>query len=350
MAETPIRIGVVGAGANTRSRHIPELQRIPGVEVVSVANRSRQSSERVAAEFHLPTVYDDWRTLVETDDTDAIVIGTWPYLHLQVTLEALAAGKHVLCEARMAMNLEEARRMLEASQKHPELVAQLVPSPMTLGVDKTIIRLLREGYMGNLLAVEVHAPGSSFVDRDAPLHWRQNAELSGNNIMGMGIWVEAVQRWVGDFTRVYAQGRPFVSERTDPETGERVSTSIPDHLNILAETVSGAEAHFQFSAVTGLAPGPSVWLYGSEGTLQYCPTEDTLYGGQRGAKTLEPIPIPESESGGWRVEREFIGAIRGEEPVTRTTFADGVRYMEFTQAVHLSLAFRQPYVLPLPPG
>ncbi len=348
MNHTPIRIGIVGAGANTRSRHIPALQGIPGVAVVSVANRSRASSERVSAEFGIPTVYDEWQSLVHADDTDAIVIGTWPYLHCEVTLAALSAGKHVLCEARMAMNLAEARQMEAASQAHPELITQLVPSPMTLGVDHTIIRLLREGYLGELLAVEVQANGSTFLDRDTPLHWRQNRDLSGNNIMSMGIWFEAVQRWLGNATQVYAQGKAFVPERTDPATGKQVSISIPDYLHILAELPSDVQAHFQFSAVTGLAPEPGVWLYGSNGTLQYRPNEDTLYGGKRGADSLERIPIPETEQSGWRVEQEFIAAIRGEEKVRRTTFEDGVRYMEFTEAVRLSLDSRHVITLPLP--
>jgi predicted dehydrogenase len=348
LAHSPIRVGIVGAGANTRSRHIPGLRAVPGVEVVSVANRSRASSERTAAELNIPTVYDDWQTLVQAADTDAIVIGTWPYLHCEVTLAALNAGKHVLCEARMAMDLDEARRMLGASRSHPELVAQLVPSPMTLGVDNTIIRLLREGYLGDLLALEVQANGSSFLDRDSPLHWRQDRNMSGNNIMSMGIWFEAVQRWVGDPTRVFAQGKVSVSERTEAATGKLVSLSIPDHLHVLAELPAGAQAHCQFSAVTGLAPEPSAWLFGSAGTLQFRANEEALYGGRRGATTLERISIPESEHGGWRVEQEFIGAIRGEEKIKRTTFEDGVRYMEFTEAVRLSLDSGQAVDLPLP--
>lgn len=347
MSDSPIRVGVVGAGSNTRGQHIPKLQEIPGVAVVSLANRSRTSSERVAAEFRIPTVYDDWQTLVQADDTDAIVIGTWPYLHCEITLAALHAGKHVLCEARMAMNLDEARKMLAASQAHPDRIAQIVPSPMTLGVDSTIIRLLREGYVGDLLAVEVQANGSAFLDRETPLHWRQDRRLSGNNIMSMGIWFEAVQRWVGDATYVYAQGQAFVPERTDKETGERIPISIPDYLHVLAVLESGAQAHFQFSAVTGLAPEPSVYLYGTEGTLQYRPNEDALYSGQRGATTLEPIAIPDNERGGWRVEQEFVGAILGTEKIKRTTFADGVRYMEFTEAVRKSLDSRQGVTLPM---
>jgi predicted dehydrogenase len=345
---SPIRVGIVGAGANTRERHIPELRSIPGVEIVSVANRSRTSAERVAAEFGIPKIYECWEDLVQAEDADAIVIGTWPYLHCDVTLATLSAGKHVLCEARMARDLSEARRMLAAAHAHPALVAQLVPAPMTFGVDKTIARLIREGFLGELLAVEVRANGSSFLNRDAPLHWRQNRALSGNNILSMGIWYETILRWIGGASRVYAQGKAFVSERTDLETGQRVPISVPDHIDILAVMHAGVQAHFQFSAVTGLASEPSAWLYGSEGALQFRLEEDALYGGRRGATSLERIPIPAEEKADWRVEREFVGAIRHEEPVRLTTFEDGVRYMEFTEAVRLSLDTGQAISLPLP--
>ena len=155
MRNETIRVGIVGAGANTRLRHIPGLKAMKGVEVVSVANRSRESGERVARKFGIPTVYDTWRELVEADDTNALCIGTWPYLHCPVTLAALENGKHVLCEARMAMNASEARAMLEAARRRPHLVAQLVPAPHTLKADRAIQALIAEGYVGDLLAVEL---------------------------------------------------------------------------------------------------------------------------------------------------------------------------------------------------
>ena len=73
-------------------------------------------------------------------------IGTWPYTHKSMTIAALAAGKHVLTEARMAMDLAEAKEMLAASRASPQLVAQVVPSPMTLAYDGTIKRLLRDSF------------------------------------------------------------------------------------------------------------------------------------------------------------------------------------------------------------
>ena len=208
MSNDTIRVGVVGAGANTTTHHIPKLQAIDGVEVISVCNRSRESSERVAQQFGIPTTYENWQELVAASDTNAIVIGTWPYMHCRLTLAALAANKHVMCEARMAMNAQEAHAMRNASRENTHLSAQIVPSPFSLRVDNTIKRLIGDGYIGDVLAVEVRA-GGTFLDPDAPMHWRDDFNLSGFNIMSMGIWYEALLRWVGEATEVVAMGKPM---------------------------------------------------------------------------------------------------------------------------------------------
>ena len=334
---TAIRIGIVGAGANTRSRHIPNLKSQTGVEIVSVCNRSRESSEKVAKEFGIPRVCQHWKELVESADIDAVVIGTWPYLHCPVTLAALAAGKHVLTEARMAMNAAEARLMLEASRRNPHLVTQVVPSPYTLKIDRTVQKLLAEGFVGELQALEVRANAPSFLDRESPLHWRHDRDLSGFNILGMGIWYEAVMRWVGEAKTVRAMTRVSVKQRKN-SSGVMKTVSVPDHVDILAEMACGAQARFQFSAVTGLAPGPEVWLFGSEGTLRYDASSEKLSGARRGETALHEIAIPAELAIGWRVEEEFINAIRGVEKVKFTTFEDGLKYMQFTEAVSRSAA------------
>ena len=343
MSSEPIRVGIIGAGANTRDRHIPGLQAIEGVEIVSVCNRSAESSARAAQQFGIPTTYAHWNELVEAPDTNAIVIGTWPYLHCQATLAALAAGKHVLCEARMAMNATEAWEMYDAAQANPHLVVQIVPSPMTLRVDATLKRLLAEGYLGDLLAIELRV-GGDFLDTAAPLHWRQDFDLSGFNIMSMGIWYEAVLRWVGEATRVQAMGKIFTRMRTD-ESGTLRTVRVPEHVDVVADMACGAQLHMQVSSVTGLAGAPEAILFGSDGTLRFA--DNKLYGGKRGDADLQEIPIPAEEAGGWRVEEEFVNAIRGLEKVTHTTPLSGVKYMEFTEAVTRSMQTGQAISLPL---
>ncbi len=342
MTQQAIRVGVIGAGTNTKMFHIPGLQAIDGVEIVTVCNRSRESSERVAQEFNIPATHAHWTDVVADDGIDAIVIGTWPYLHAPITIEALEAGKHVLCEARMALDAVEARQMHETAVAHPELVAQVVPSPFTLGVDATVKRLIAEDFIGRPLAIEIHH-GNTFLDTDSPLHWRQDADLSGHNVLTMGIWYEALLRWVGEATRVAAMGRVFTTMRRGPDGAMR-AVRVPEHVEIIADMACGALAHMRFSAVTGADSGPEAFIFGSHGTLRFDGRD--LYGARR-IQSLEKIEIPANEQGRWRVEAEFIGAIRGQEPVRLTTFRDGVKYMEFTSAVAQSIANGGTIELPL---
>lgn len=344
--EPDIRIGVIGAGANTREKHIPKLAALDGVEVVGVANRSHGSSERVAREFGLSKVYLDWHEVIEDKDINAVVIGTWPNLHAPATIAALAAGKHVLTEARMAMNASEAHAMFETSQDNPDLVTQVVPSPFTLHADRTIQRLVAEGFLGELLAIDVQA-GGGFLDREAPLAWRQDYELSGCNVLQLGIWYEAVMRWVGPAARVMAMGKTFVKMRSDA-AGLMRAVRIPEHMDVVADMACGAQAHFRMSAVTPLTGPPSATLYGGDAALRFI--DGKLMAAKKGGKDWREVKIPAEENVGWRVEEEFVRAIRGQERVSRTTFYDGLQYMEFTEAAARSLATGRTIPLPLVPG
>jgi predicted dehydrogenase len=340
-----IRVGVIGAGANTRARHIPGLRAQPGVEIVSVVNRSQASSELAAQELGIARVAGSWREMLADSGIDAVMIGTWPYLHCPVTLAALAAGKHVLTEARLAMNLAEARQMRDAARMRPDLVTQVVPAPFTLGVDRTVQRLLRDGFLGRLLTIEVRVADGQFLDPAAPLSWRQDADLSGLNVMSLGIWYECVMRWVGEASAVMAKGRTFVTQRVDA-AGVLRAVRVPEYVAVLADMACGALASFTVSAVSGLLKTGEIVLCGTEGTLRFA--DGVLTGARRGDETLQPVAIPADEAGGWRVEEEFINAIRGLEPVTHTTFAAGVKYMAFTEAVALSMA--EGRNIPLLPG
>ena len=346
MTDDTIRIGFIGAGANTTLRHLPEFKEIQGVELVSVANRSRASSQRVADEWQIPTVYDSWVDLIEASDTNAVCVGTWPYMHCAMVLAALENNKHVMTEARMAMNAEQAHIMLEASREKPELVTQIVPAPHTLKVDNTIKELIADGYLGDILSVDMAVHQGGFIDYDGPFHWRHDRDLSGYNIMQMGIWYEAMMRWVGPAGSVTSLSRVNVKARKDGE-GNRRFTTIPDHVEILCEMVSGPVLRMRLSTVTGLAPDDGVWMFGTEGTLRLDASTMTVYGGRRSDTALKEIEILPEKQGHWRVEEEFINAIRGEEPITHTSFQDGVKYMEFTEAVTRSAQTGQKIYLPL---
>jgi predicted dehydrogenase len=343
--ERTIRVGIVGAGGIVGSTHIPGLRRMPGVEIVAVANRSLESSRRAADEFDIPRAYADWERLLDDDGIDAVLIGTWPYMHRTITLAALESGRHVLCQARMANNAAEAHEMLAASQRHPNLVCQLVPSSSGYSIDRALLSLLAGGQVGEILSVEVARLQRGFVNFSGELDWRHNPEFSGYNVLNVGAIYELMMRWLGPGNRVMAKTRVHVPTRRDEQGVQRAAT-IPDHVEVLYELGNGAPVHMKFSESTGLSRGNNTWIFGSEGTI-HVDNALNIFVGRRGDRELVAYPNPPEGQARHRVEEEFINAIRGIEPVTMNTFEIGVQYMEWTEAIYRSAESGNTVNLPL---
>lgn len=348
MGAGTVRIGIVGAGTITRERHIPGFRSLPGVQIVGICNRKRESSNRVAREFDIPLIFEGWEHMVDSDQVDAILIGTWPYLHCPVTLAALDSGKHVLTQARMAMNAREAQRMLDKSRERPELVAMVVPSPYGLTGDRYVRTLLEEGAIGRHLR-ELHVTGwsSDLADRRTPLHWRQMTKYSGFNMLSLGILHETALRWTKPPTSVFAHASKFIPRRVDPETGERAKVGTPDSVQVISHQEDGSIGVYRISGLIWHERGHRITLHGSGGTLRYDLTRDEIAHARAGEPALRTLEIPPSLRGGWRVEADFIDAIREGRPVTHTDFATGMRTMQFTEAVARSSRHQEPVELPL---
>ena len=329
-----VRVGIIGAGANVRGVQIPGFQRISGCEIVAVANRSLQSSQRVTKEFNIPRAYGSWEELLDDDDVDAVLIGTWPYMHRRLTLAVLESGKHVLCQARMANNVAEAREMLAASRRYPALVSQLVPTSTSYIIDNLIKRLLAEGYVGEVLSVEIQRLRRNFAERDGVLDWRHDREFSGYNTLNLGATYESMLRWFGPGDRVMAQTKMHVGDRKNAE-GESIAVAIPDHVDVLYELSNKAQVHMRFSETTGLSSGNQTWIHGRDGTL-YVDGKLNVFAGKRGDSELTLLANPPRQQAFYRVEEEFVNAIRGVEEISMARFETGVQYMEWTEAVHLS--------------
>lgn len=344
-----LRIGIVGAGANCRLKHIPGFRAISDVKIVGVCNRSLASSKQVAQEFGIPKVYDEWQQLVDDREIDAIVIGTWPNLHSQITCAALRADKHVLCEARMAADLAEARLMLNMAFEHPDLITQVVPCPMGLVHHDFVQRIISQGFLGELREVIVIGANDMFWDYSKELHWRQEADKSGRNVLTLGMLQEVVDRHCPQTSRVFSQMKLFEPRRASAEKNQTmVDVTLPDSIQIVSQLEGGARGLYHISGIDLFGPGHQIHFYGSEGTIKWdlAPTE-RLQVAHLGQKSLNLVELKEDEKGGWRVEEEFVQAIRGEAEVRFTTFTSAMRYMEFTEAAWISHHDNAPVSLPL---
>jgi predicted dehydrogenase len=330
-----IGIGIVGAGGITRQRHVPGFRAIDGVEIVGLVNRTPESSARAAQNLGVARTYDSWRDLLDDPAIDAVVVATWPYLHAPITIAALESGRHVLTQARMAMNADEARAMQAAALEQPDLVAMVVPSPFTLWADRTIARLLADGAIGELRTARLTWGGSVGGGPTEP--WRRERRFSGNNVLSLGIVYEAVARWLGHAVAVEARTELYQPNATGPD-GTTLQLDVPDYVSVLAEFPGRVHATFEISAYAAFGGSNGVHLFGTGGTLRVDVSNQRLEIATAAQPTYEQVEIRPEDHADWRVEAEFIGAIRGEEDVRLTDFAAGVRYMAFTDAVQESAA------------
>src|SRR5438445_2085923 len=164
-------------------------------------------------------------------------------MHSAVTVSALEAGKHVFCQARMANDRAEAEEMLTASRRFPEQVTMLCRTRYGLRGDLVVKKLLAENFLGQLHTIRLQSFHGNYLNPSAPAHWRQRIEISGLNVLTLGIYVEVLQRWFGDIDGVFARGKILYPDRHGYEV------IIPDALSVLCRLESGAEGNLQFSGI-----------------------------------------------------------------------------------------------------
>ncbi len=110
-----IKIGIIGCGKIAQVRHIPEYAENLSCELVAFYNRTFYEAQKCADKYG-GKAYESIEALLASD-VDAVSVCVPNYLHAQVTLQALEAGKHVLCEKPMASNLEDAQAMVDSAKK-----------------------------------------------------------------------------------------------------------------------------------------------------------------------------------------------------------------------------------------
>ena len=324
-----LRIGIVGAGGIVKQRHLPGFKRRHDIEITAVSNSTYESAEKFCQE-NLPGAVPiaNWPDLVALPDIDVVWIGTPPYMHSAVTISALEAGKHVFCQARMSNDRAEAEEMLAASRRFPKQVTMLCPPPYGLRGDLVVKKLLAENFLGQIHTIKLQSFHGNYLNPSAPAHWRQRIEISGLNVMTLGIYVEVLHRWFGDIDGLFARGKILYPDR------EGYNVIIPDALSVLCHFANGPEGVLEFSGIHAHATGDKLEVYGSAGTLVYDFTADVIKAGRVGDRALAEVKVPKELVREWNVENDFLDAVKaGSHDRPYPTFEDGLRYMKVVQAV-----------------
>ncbi len=189
-------MGVIGTGLIADFAHLPAY-REAGATVVAVADVVESRAARMANKYDVAQVYTDYRRLLERKDIEAVSVCVPNYLHAPIVLDALAAGKHVLVEKPMAMNLAEAKAMEVAAERAGRILMVGFNSRFRPDVVK-LRRLIQAGKFGDLYFAE-----TGYIRRRGyPSGWfTVKAESGGGPVVDIGIHVM-------DFTR-YLVGSPL---------------------------------------------------------------------------------------------------------------------------------------------
>jgi len=207
-------------------------------------------------------------------------------------------------------------------------------------------RLLREKTIGKVLTVRVYGMNGAYLDHEAPLHWRQDKELSGYNVLTLGIFAEVIRRWFGDHRAVQAMCQTHVTTRKNPRTGEERPVEIPDTVWVNADMGGGTVVQYSLSGLAHLAPSNRVEVYGCHGTILYDLAGERIYTARTSDESLKELPLSDDESREWTVELDFIRAVRGERD-PEPSFEDGVAYMDVVEAAARSCRTGEQIRLPL---
>ncbi|MGH7642701.1 MAG: Gfo/Idh/MocA family protein [Candidatus Dormibacteria bacterium] len=199
MSSTQLRWGVLGAAAIAGQAVIPAILAAEG-QVAALASRDQERGRELSSRFSIPLLFRTYQELVEAE-LDAVYIPLPNSLHLPWSLQAMAAGKHVLCEKPLALSAAEARQLGAAAHDRGVVLAEAVMyrhHPRW----QTVRQLITSGELGR----PRHLQGSFTFPLDPAPNIRWEAELGGGALYDVGSYLVSASRWLfGEPTRVLAR-------------------------------------------------------------------------------------------------------------------------------------------------
>ena len=258
-------VAVVGLGFGRA--HIPAFQS-NGCEVIAVCQRNQAAAEAVAKRYNVPQVFERWEQMLGRARPDIVVIATPPASHRAIAVEALAEGAHVLCEKPLAMDVEEARDMVDVAARSHR-VAMTSFNWRYIPAMQRLRAMVEADHLGRPFHMSGRWLGARFADEAATATWRMDRSEAGHGAMGdAGVHLIDLVRWTfGEFTRVAAHAGIAHPSRTVPG-GERAADT-EDFCTVLGELASGAHVTLELSRAAIGRNDHGLDAYGSSGALSY---------------------------------------------------------------------------------
>ncbi len=319
--------GVLSTAKIGREKVIPGIQAAPNCTVTAIAGRDLARTNEVADQLGIPGRHGSYQALLEDPAVDAVYIPLPNHLHMEWTIKAAEAGKHVLCEKPMALTSADGRRMIDACADNgvvfmEAFMYRLHPSW------QTALELVSSGAIGDLVTVQ---SWFSYFNDD-PANIRNIADFGGGALMDIGCYSINLSRLLFDSEPDAVIG----SITRDPTSGVDITTSG------VLEFPTGTAT---FTCSTRSAPDQRVHIYGTKGRISFeipfniPPTTPThLWLTTRPGDTPVTETIAFDPTDQYRIEAEqFAIAVESGSPVPIPP-ADGVANLAVIEQLLASAA------------
>ena len=165
-----LRWGLIGCGDIAQKRIAPALRESATCELVAVSRAQTELAESFAKQFGARKWYSDWKELLRDEEIDAVYIATPVHLHAAQTIAAAEAGKHVLCEKPMAMNVSECGQMIAACRANKVKLGVAYYRHFYPVVER-IKSIIASGDIGTPVMVQINAFEWFNPEADHPRSW-----------------------------------------------------------------------------------------------------------------------------------------------------------------------------------
>jgi predicted dehydrogenase len=256
MTPAKLRWGLIGCGDIARKRVAPAIRDHPSSELVAVSRARFDQAESFAREFGVRRWHPHWQELIDDKEIDAVYIATPVHLHAEQTIAAAQAGKHVLCEKPMSMNVPECDRMIAAATQHNVRLGVAYYRHFYPVVSR-ICQILKSREIGTPVIAQVNAFEWFDPEPSHPRRWLLDKNLSGGGPMfDFGCHrIEVLMNLFGKVTRIRSLSGNLVFNR-----------EVEDTATALFEFENGPHATL---SVTHAArePQDTLHIFGSEGSI-----------------------------------------------------------------------------------
>ena len=291
MKET-VRFGVIGTSWWADSIHLPALVSDPRVALVAISGRSAERAQETAAKYGSPAVFTDYREMIAKADLDAILIAAPDDLHCEMTMAALDAGLHVLCEKPLALNASDAKAMYDRAEA-AHVRHMVFFTWRWMPHIRYMRELIDQGVLGHLY----HAQFSFMMGGglNPEYQWRLDRTRANGVLGDLGSHMFDMARYLaGDVTRVSAHLASHV--RHTGSDGKPVDPANDSALALL-EFAGGAQGGVHVSVVARVADPffeQQLVLHGEKGSIK---ADMTIGGGvmlqvAQGDAPMQPVTIP----------------------------------------------------------